>query len=83
LLSLATDLLCVFDATSSKRGDLDELRERVRGAAAGMAFILNKVLHADDYLFAEASREVPTRSEPIDSEQDPAEELNVRHAVDL
>jgi uncharacterized protein involved in exopolysaccharide biosynthesis/Mrp family chromosome partitioning ATPase len=52
LLTLSDRAVCVFDATSSARDDLDSVREHVRGSASPVRFILNKVLYEADHLFA-------------------------------
>ena len=52
LLPLATDIVCVFDATKSCRSDADEVRQRLGSAAGGMKIIFNKKMHAGDHLFA-------------------------------
>jgi hypothetical protein len=51
LLPLADSVVCVFDATASARDDLDAVRERLRGCAGPVDFILNKVLCQGDFLF--------------------------------
>ena len=51
LLALAPTALCILDATTSRRGDPEDIRARMGEAPAGTAFVLNKVLCATDYLF--------------------------------
>ncbi|MEI7879302.1 MAG: hypothetical protein WCI95_00375 [bacterium] len=51
LLPLATDIVCVFDATKSCRSDADEVRQRLGSAAGRMKIIFNKKMHAGDHLF--------------------------------
>ena len=50
-LPLASDLVCVFDATKSCRSDADEVRQRLGNMAPHMKVVLNKKLHAGDHLF--------------------------------
>jgi Mrp family chromosome partitioning ATPase/capsular polysaccharide biosynthesis protein len=61
LLMLCDRTVCVFDATSSARDDLDAVREYLRGSASAVGFILNKVLYRADHLFAAG---LPQNREP-------------------
>jgi len=51
LLPLATDIVCVFDATKSCRSDAAEVRQRLGSATGRMKIIFNKKMHAGDHLF--------------------------------
>jgi succinoglycan biosynthesis transport protein ExoP len=59
LLMLADRTVCVFDATSSARDDLDTVREHLRGSANPVHFILNNVLHEADHLFTAGLSQEP------------------------
>lgn len=52
LLPLMTDVLCVMDAKTSRRSDVEEVRQRLDGAKAKIRFILNKKMYSGDHLFA-------------------------------
>jgi hypothetical protein len=56
---LADRTVCVFDATSSARDDLDTVREHLRGSANPVHFILNNVLHEADHLFTAGLSQEP------------------------
>jgi Mrp family chromosome partitioning ATPase len=51
LIPLATDIVCVFDATKSCRSDADVIRQRLGNAASKMKYLFNKKMHAGDHLF--------------------------------
>lgn len=52
LLPLATDVVCVIDATKSRSSETGELKQRLAGSTARIGFVLNKKLHEGDLLFA-------------------------------
>jgi hypothetical protein len=70
LLTLSDHIVCVFDATSSARDDLDSVREHLRSSAKPVHFILNKVLYAADHLFGagmtQDRRQVTKNGPPVD-----------------
>ena len=51
LSRLSDRAVCVFDATASAQGDLDAVREHLRGSPIPVDVVLNKVLYKADYLF--------------------------------
>jgi tyrosine-protein kinase Etk/Wzc len=66
LLSLTSVPVCVFDATTSEKADLDDVRAQIGKKAQGLRFVLNKVMYGRDYGFvsgAEAAA-ADTTAEP-------------------
>ena len=52
LTPLADEVVCVVDATASRAGDLEVVRESLGARAAGLSVLSNKVQYKPDYQFA-------------------------------
>ena len=57
VLALADGVVCVFDATTSRREDPDELVDRLHGMSGRMHYVLNRVMYAPDFLFTAGGRQ--------------------------